>query len=147
MEVSDTHEMPPLIKQSRAKILVRIVILAVFGTIFGMALYRDVSSGIFHWLWGGVTILLSSAIGFMMSRLVPMQVHRAYHCITLSFDRIYFTIILLLVIAKVITGQILGMIIWTDIIMCIILGLMSGRIIGICFQVHQLKIKHNFIAQ
>ncbi len=147
MILPDIQETPPIIKQSHTKIFVRVVILLIFGTIFGIALFKDIASGEFDWLWGLAVCVFCAAIGFRMSRLVPMQVHEASQCITLSFDSIYFAVILFLVIAKVITGQVLGMIIWTDITMCVILGLMGGRIIGICFRVRQLKIEHNFIAQ
>lgn len=79
-----------------------------------------------------------------MSRLVPMEVHKEAKCITLSFDRIYFALIWLLVIAKAVAASLSGMEVWTDIIMCVIMGLMSGRLAGICFKVHRLKIMHNF---
>jgi uncharacterized membrane-anchored protein YhcB (DUF1043 family) len=98
--------------------------------------------GIFRWEWAMIVFILSSIIGFQLRRLVPMQVHPASKHITFSFDFIYFALILLLVIAKVLTGQIPGLTIWTDVIMCMILGLMSGRLSGICLCVRDLKTQH-----
>ncbi|MBW2609191.1 MAG: hypothetical protein JRC68_02475 [Deltaproteobacteria bacterium] len=131
-------------KQSRAKIWIRTVILFIFGTIFIIALYQDIKSGIFHITWALLVFFPSTVTGFLMRGFVPMHVHQAYRRITFSFDHIYFTLILLLVIAKVFTGQVPGLTIWTDIIMCVILGLMSGRLSGICLRVRDLKTRHFF---
>lgn len=73
-----------------------------------------------------------------MSRLVPMQAYSA-EIVTLSFDRIYFMLIWLLVIAKFILGRIPGMNLAADVIMCTILGVMSGRLGGIGLRVRGLK--------
>lgn len=130
---------PPLMKRSRAKLWMRTVILAIFGTLFGLALYRDIVAGTFHWLWACAVLLLSLPAGFWLSRLVPMQVHPASQHVTLSFDRIYFALILLLVIVKAIAGRISGLALLTDLIMCTILGLMVGRLSGICLRVRDLR--------
>jgi hypothetical protein len=139
------HEVPPVLKQSRAKLWIRTGILVIFGTLFGLALLRDIHAGLFHWLWGLMVFLPFLGIGFWMRSLVPMQVHLSSRCITLSFDRIYFSLILFLVIAKAVSGRVLFMVLWPDIIMCVILGLMIGRLSGICLRVHELKKHHHFI--
>lgn len=140
------QEAPPLMKRSRAKIWIRTAVLAVFGVLFGLAIYRDVVSGVFHWSWALMSFLPSSAIGFWMSRLVPMEVHPSSQHITLSFDRTYFALIVLLVTAKVLMGRVLSLVIWGDVIMCVILGLMVGRLGGIGRRVRHLKIRHHFIT-
>ena len=147
MAVSETLEAPPLFKQSRTKIWIRTVILTVFGTLFGLALYPVMVSGAFPWSWGLAIFLPCLGIGFKMSRLVPMQIHRASRHITLSFDRLYFSLIVLLVFIKAIAGRIAGMEILANAAMCVILGLMIGRLSGICLRVRDLKISHNFIAR
>ena len=68
-----------------------------------------------------------------------------YKHITLSFDRLYFALILALVIAKAITGKVSGLGAWSDAIMCAILGIMSGRLSGICLRVRGLKVQHQFL--
>jgi len=134
-------------KRSRAKIWIRTGILAVFGTLFALALYRDMASGRFHWSWALMVFLPCLAIGFWMSRLVPMQVHPASQHVTFSFDFVYFALILFLVVAKAITGRVPGMVIWADIIMCAILGVMTGRLSGICLRVRHLKSRHDLVTR
>jgi len=134
-------------KRSRAKIWTRTGILAVFGTLFAVALYREMASAGFHWSWALMVFLPCLAIGFWMSRLVPMQVHPASRHVTFSFDLIYFALILFLVLAKAITGRVPGMMVWADIIMCAILGLMIGRLSGICLRVRHLKHRHGLVTQ
>lgn len=132
-------------KRSRAKLWIRAGILAVFGTLFGYLLYRDVAGGVYHWAWALAVFLPFLAVGFFMRTLVPMQVHPASQHITMSFDRIYFAVILLLVIVKAVAGRAPGLGVWADVAMCVILGLMIGRLSGICLRVRDLKIRHNFI--
>jgi hypothetical protein len=136
-------ETPSPWKQSRAKLWIRTVILAIFGTLFGLALSRDIDAGVFHWSWGILVYLPSLAAGFWMRRLVPMQVHLSSRCITLSFDHIYFSLILVLVIAKAVSGRIHSIALVSDIIMCVILGLMMGRLSGICLRLRSLKKHHH----
>lgn len=145
MVIPNTQKIPPIFKQSRAKLWIRTVILAVFGTLFGLALYKDLMSGTFHWPWILLSFFPCLVIGFWMSRLVPMQVHASCQRITLSFDFIYFFLILFLVAAKVAATKVEGMTFWADVIMCVILGLMIGRLSGICLRIHDLKIRNNFI--
>jgi hypothetical protein len=143
----DTQAVPPAMKQSRAKIWIRTGILAVFGTLFALALSRDMASGEFHWSWALMIFIPCLVIGFWMSNLVPMQVYPASRHVTFSFDFIYFALILSLVIAKTITGRVPGMVIWADIIMCAILGLMIGRLSGICLRVRHLKRWHGLVTR
>ena len=146
--ISDaTRDAPPIMQRSRAKLWVRTGILAVFGTLFSLALYPALASGELRWSWAAAAFLLCLAIGFWMRGWVPMQIYPASRSITLSFDRIYFPTILLLVIAKAITGRIPGAAPWTDLLMCVILGLMIGRLSGICLRVHSLKLQYAFIPR
>ena len=132
------HSLRSQMKYSRAKIWVRTGLLTIFSILFGTYLVRDMSAGIFHWQWGLAVLALCFPIGMWMSRLVPMQAQSA-ELVTLSFDRIYFVLIWLLVIAKFILGHIPGMNLAADIIMCSILGIMSGRLGGIGLRVRALK--------
>jgi hypothetical protein len=63
----------------------------------------------------------------------------------MSFDKIYFALILILVIGKAVTGKLLHQLTWSDVLICAILGLMVGRLSGICLRVHGLKREHGFI--
>ena len=128
-------------KYSRAKIWVRTGLLTIFSILFGTYLAHDISAGIFHWQWGIAVLVLCFPIGMWMSRLVPMQ-SQSTELVTLSFDRIYFVLIWLLVIAKFILGHIPGMNLAADIVMCAILGIMSGRLGGIGLRVRELKRQH-----
>ena len=139
MTVSHAQTIPSLMKQSRTKLWIRTGILAVFGTLFGLTLYHDIGGGSFQWLWAGIVFVLCLPIGFWMSKLVPMQIHPASRHITLSFDRIYFALIVVLVIVKAVAGNLLSVAMVADIAMCIILGLMIGRLSGVCLRVHDLK--------
>jgi VIT1/CCC1 family predicted Fe2+/Mn2+ transporter len=139
MAISDSHKSPPVMKRSRAKIWIRTGILAVFGTLFGLVLYHDIASGVFRLSWALIIFLLCLPAGFWMRKLVPMQVHPASRHVTLSFDRIYFALIVLLVIIKAVAGNILGVTILADVVMCMILGLMIGRLSGICLRVRDLR--------
>jgi hypothetical protein len=140
------QEAPPVLKQSRAKIWIRTGILAVFGLLFGLALYHDVAAGLFPWWLALAIFVVCLPLGFWLSRLVPMQVHLTSQAITFSFDRIYFALILLLVVLKAVAGRLPGLSIWADVVMCVILGLMVGRLSGICLRVRGLKVRHNFVT-
>lgn len=132
------HSLRGQMKYSRAKIWIRTGLLTIFSIIFGIYLMRDISAGFFRWEWGLAIFAICFPLGMWMSRLVPMQTLSA-ELVTLSFDRIYFVLIWLLVIAKFILGHIPGMNFAADIIMCSILGIMSGRLSGICLRVSGLK--------
>jgi len=132
-------------KESRGKIWTRTALLAIFGALFGVSLYKDLLDGIFNWQLGAIALLPCLAIGFWMSRLVPMHIHPEQKIITFSLDKIYFVLIWVLVIAKLLTGRLLGLLVWSDVLMVVILGLMSGRLSGICLRVRSLKIANQFI--
>lgn len=140
MTPTGTAALPPLLKRSRAKIWIRTGILAVFATLFGLALRHDIIAGAFYWLWALMIFAVCLPVGFGMRKLVPMQFHPTSHLVTLSFDKIYFTLIWILVIAKALASRVFGVTILADVVMCTILGLMSGRLSGICLRVHSLKL-------
>lgn len=135
----DGKDAPPVRKQSQAKLLIKTGIFLIFGTLFGLALYHDLTAGVFHFTWALLAFVPCLGIGYSLSRLVPMQVYRDLGIITMSFDRIYFAIILVLVAVKAAGGKLLHIPMLADIIMCIILGLMVSRIGGIGLRVHSLK--------
>ena len=146
MTIATAEPAPSFRKRSRAKIWLRTGILAVFATIFGITLYRDIAAGSFMWLVGLGVFLICLPIGYQMRKIVPMQVHLGSQAITMSFDKIYFALILLLVIGKAVTGQLLHQVMWSDVLICAILGLMVGRLSGICLRVRGLKREHGFLA-
>jgi hypothetical protein len=139
MTISDSDKAPPILKRSRAKIWIRTGILAVFGSLFGLTIYQDILAGAFNWVWALTVFLLCLPVGFWMRKFVPMQVHPASRHVTLSFDRVYFIPIVLLVIVKAVAGNILSVTVIADFAMCIILGLMIGRLGGIGLRVRNLK--------
>jgi len=130
---------PHIYKHSKTKIQMRIVILIIFSSIFGWSLHHDMILNIFYLSWALGIFLPFLAVGLWMSRLVPMQVHSVFEVITISFDRIYFGLILLLVILKDIAGNFLKINVMADVIMCVILGLMIGRLSGIYLRVNNIK--------
>ena len=146
MTTNETQETPKFMKRSRAKIWVRTVILTVFGTLFGLTLFRDMADGIYPWYAGLVVFAACVPVGFWMRKLVPMQVHTGVKAVTFSFDKIYFILIWVLVIGKAIFSYVVHIPVPADVLMCVILGLMSGRLSGICLRVHDLKLKNGFVA-
>jgi hypothetical protein len=132
-------------KESRGKIWIRTAMLVIFGTMFGFSLYKDLQDGIFSWQLGAIALIPCLAIGFWMARLVPMHLHHDRKVITFSMDKIYFVLIWVLVIAKLLTGRLLGLPVWSDVLMVVIIGLMSGRLSGICLRVRELKVANQFI--
>ena len=141
----NSQNVSQFVKESRGKIWIRTGLLAIFGTLFGISLYHDLLDGIFNWQLGIIALIPCLAIGFWMSRLVPMHIHPDRKVITFSLDKIYFVLIWVLVIAKLLTGRLLGLPVWSDVLMVVILGLMSGRLSGICLRVRSLKIANQFI--
>jgi hypothetical protein len=132
-------------KKSRFKIWLRAFLFIQFSAIFGMYFFRDIAAGHFRWEWVGLIYLLCLPIGFLMSRIVPMRVDTEARAVTMSLDRIYLVLIWILVIAKLITGQISTLVFVADICMAVILGIMSGRLGGIGLRVHRLKIAAGFL--
>lgn len=147
MTVVHSPGAPHVFRRSHTKLWMRSGKLAVFGSLFDLALARDVASGLFSWSWGLIIFVPCLAVGFWLSSLVPMQVYPKFQCITLSFDRLYFGLILFLVAAKFAAGRISSLAIWADVAMCIILGLMIGRLGGIGLWIRALKIEHAFRPQ
>lgn len=82
-----------------------------------------------------------------MSRLIPMQADLNAKAVTLSLDKIYLILIWVLVIAKLVMGHIPSLVFIADIIMCSILGIMSGRLGGIGIRVRRLKVKYGFVGK
>jgi hypothetical protein len=147
MTIAKSTETPPFRQRSRAKIWLRTGILAIFATLFGISLYHDIATQRFMWYWGLITYLICFPIGFAMRNLVPMQVHLASKHVTMSFDKIYFAVILALVIGKLVAGRFFGLTVLADVIICAILGLMTGRLGGIGVRVRGLKRQHGFLPQ
>jgi hypothetical protein len=145
MTIATAEPAPSFRRRSRAKIWLRTGILAVFAMIFGITLYRDIAAGNFMWLVGLGVFLVCLPIGFQMRKIVPMQVHLGSQAVTMSFDKVYFALILALVIGKAVTGKLLHQVMWSDVLICAILGLMIGRLSGICLRVRGLKREHGFL--
>lgn len=133
-------------QQSRAKIWIRTGLLTIFGTLFGLQLAHNIAAGQFHWAWAALIFAACLPVGYWMRSLVPMQVHPEHRVITLTLDKVYFVTIWVLVIAKYVAFYGFQAIPVSDVIMCIILGLMAGRLSGICLRVSQLKLRHGFHA-
>lgn len=144
MTIVQSSAKPSFVKQSRAKIWIRTGLLAVFGTLFTFQLYESISAGDFHWSWALLVFVLFLPVGFWMRTLVPMQVHLEHRVITLSLDKVYFITIWVLVIAKFVAFYAFGAYFVSDVLMCVILGLMAGRLSGICLRVSHLKAAHGF---
>jgi hypothetical protein len=134
-------------KKSRFKIWLRAVLFVVFGTLFTFYFFRDIANGYLN--WGRVALLCTVfvPVGFLLSRIVPMQVDTQAKAVTLTLDRFYLVLIWVLVIAKLIASHIPSLIVISDIIMCSILGIMFGRLGGIGLRVRQLKIEHGFVKE
>ena len=135
------------LKKSRFKIWLRAFLFFQFSVIFGFYFIRDIANGYFRWEWIPLTYILFVPVGFLMSRIVPMQADLEVRAVTLSLDRVYLVLIWVLVIAKLILGHIPSLVYIADIIMCSILGIMSGRLGGIGIRVRQLKLKHGFVVK
>jgi hypothetical protein len=134
-------------KKSRFKIWLRAGLFVMFGSLFTFYFVRDIAHQYFTWAWVIILFLLFIPVGFLMSRIVPAKVDLEAGAVTLSLDRIYFVLIWILVIAKLIASHISSLITISDIIMCVILGVMCGRLGGIGIRVRQLKIRHGLIKQ
>jgi hypothetical protein len=133
------------VKKSRFKIWLRAFLFVLFSTIFSIYFVRDIANGHFSWGWVALVFVLFIPVGFWMSRLVPMQANHEESAVTLSFDLVYFILIWVLVIAKLIMGHIPSLIVISDVIMCAIMGVMFGRLGGIGLRVRYLKLQHGFI--
>jgi hypothetical protein len=132
-------------KKSRFKIWLRAFLFIQFSAIFGVYFFRDISAGYFRWEWVLLIYLLCLPIGFLMSRIVPMRADTESRAVMMSLDRVYLVLIWILVIAKLITGQIPSLVFVADSCMAVILGIMSGRLGGIGIRVRRLKIAAGFL--
>ena len=131
-------------KPSRYKIWLRAFLLFQFSLIFGFYFVRDIANGYFTWMGVFITVILFIPVGFLLSRIVPMQADHEQKAVTLSIDKVYLMLIWVLVIAKLIAGHIPAATILADIIMSAILGIMGGRLGGIGLRVRTLKNEHGF---
>ena len=132
-------------KKSRFKIWLRAGLFFLFGSLFMFYFIRDIANHHFTWGWVILLFVAFIPIGFLLSRIVPMQVDPEAKAVTLSLDRTYLILIWVLVIAKLIASHIAALIPVSDIIMCAILGIMFGRLGGIGLRVRGLKSQHGFI--
>jgi len=131
-------------KKSRFKIRLRAGLFFVFGSLFTFYFIRDIANHHFTWAWVSILFMAFIPVGYLLSRIVPMQVDTEAKAVTLSLDRTYLILIWALVIAKLIASHIPALIPVSDIIMCAILGIMFGRLAGIGLRVHDLKSLHGF---
>lgn len=134
-------------KKSRFKIWLRAVLFLIFGALFTVYFFRDIANGYFTWGWAVLLFVLFVPVGFLLSRIVPMQVDKQARAVTLSLDRFYLVLIWVLVIAKLIVSRIPSLIAVSDVIMCAILGMMFGRLGGIGLRVRQLKMQHGIVEK
>lgn len=129
-------------KKSRFKIWLRAFLFVQFSALFGFYFTRDIANGHFRWEWVPLVFALFVPVGFWLSRFVPMRADMELKAVTLSLDKIYLALIWVLVAAKLILGHIPSLVFMADIIMCSILGMMSGRLGGIGLRVRQLKTQY-----
>ena len=132
-------------KKSPFKIWLRVFLLVQFSIIFGIFFSQDIAAGYFT--GGKVTgiILFFIPIGYLISYIVPMHANVDIQAVTLSLDRVYLFLIWILVIAKLLASYLYHTESVADVIMCIILGIMGGRLGGIIIRVEKLKIEHGFM--
>jgi hypothetical protein len=131
-------------KKSRFKIWLRAALFVIFGSLFTVYFFRDIAHGYFTWGWAALLFVFFIPVGFLLSRIVPMQADLESKAVTLSLDKLYLVLIWVLVIAKLIASHIPSLVTISDVIMCAILGIMFGRLGGIGLRVRQLKIQHGF---
>ncbi|MBC8331711.1 MAG: hypothetical protein H8E28_06995 [Anaerolineae bacterium] len=81
-----------------------------------------------------------------MSYIVPMKANLEVRAVTLSLDKVYLFLIWFLVVIKLLASYYYHVETIADVIMCIILGIMGGRLGGIGIRVRRLKIKYLFIT-
>lgn len=134
-------------KKSRFKIWLRAGLFIIFGALFTFYFFRDTANGYFTWAWTALLFVVFVPVGFLLGRIVPMQVDMASKAVILSLDRFYLVLIWVLVIAKLIVSHIPSLVTISDVIMCAILGIMFGRLGGIGLRVRQLKIEHGFVER
>jgi hypothetical protein len=131
-------------KKSRFKIWLRAFLFIQFSAMFCFYFFRDIANGYFFWEWVAFLFGLFIPVGFLMSLIVPMKADLELRAVTLSLDRVYLFLIWILVVAKLILGHIPPFTPEADFIMCVILGIMFGRLGGIGLRVRQLKLHNGF---
>lgn len=134
-------------KKSRFKIWLRTFLFVQFSAIFGVYFVRDIAAGHFHWEWVGLIYMVCFPVGLWMSRIVPMRADSETRAVLLSLDLVYLILIWVLVIAKLVASLFPAWVFLADICMAVILGIMSGRLGGICLRVRQLKVAAGFVAR
>ena len=134
-------------KKSRFKIWLRAGLFIISGALFTFYFFRNTANGYFTWAWTALLFVVFVPVGFLLGRIVPMQVDMASKAVILSLDRFYLVLIWVLVIAKLIVSHIPSLVTISDVIMCAILGIMFGRLGGIGLRVRQLKIEHGFVER
>ena len=132
-------------KKSPFKVLLRVFLLLQFSAIFTYYFIHDVQHGYFTWKQVGFYIIIAIPIGYLMSYIVPIQANTELKAITFSLDKIYLFLIWLLVIAKLLASYYYHTYSVADLIMATIIGLMSGRLLGIILRVRSLRSKHNLV--
>lgn len=132
-------------KKSRFKIWLRAFLFVIFATLFMFYFVRDIHNEYFTWSWAAALFAAFIPVGFLLSRIVPMQADLESKAVTLSLDKFYLVLIWVLVIAKLIASRVPSLVTISDIIMCAILGIMFGRLGGIGLRVRGLKIQHGFV--
>lgn len=132
-------------KKSRFKIWLRAFLFVIFGTLFMFYFVRDIHNEYFTWGWAAALFAAFIPVGFLLSRIVPMQADLESKAVTFSLDKFYLVLIWVLVIAKLIASRVPSLVTISDIIMCAILGIMFGRLGGIGLRVRGLKIQHGFV--
>ena len=129
-------------KKSPFKIWLRAFLLIQFSVFFSIYFVYDIGNGYFSWSKVLITILLFIPIGFLMSKLVPMRADVEENAIILSIDKIYLVLIWVLVITKLVASHAFDEVVIADVIMCVIIGIMGGRLGGIGLRVRKLKLAH-----
>ena len=132
------------LKKSRYKIWLRAFLLVQFSILFSLYFIRDIGNGYFSWKSVAVVFASFIPVGFLLSRIVPMQADLELRAVTFKLDRAYLFLIWFLVIAKLIIGHTPFFTPEADFIMSAILGIMFGRLGGIGLRVRQLKIRYGF---
>ncbi|MCK5847526.1 MAG: hypothetical protein KAG84_08805 [Bacteroidales bacterium] len=140
--ISDGQKEPSVMKRSKAKMWIKIIVLIIFTSLFTHSLYIDLQKGYINYQVISFAFIPSIIIGLWLRKLVPLQVHKKFSHITFSFDKIYFVIILLLYITKKVCQIMDIQHIIGDISMVIIIGLMLGRVIGLFIRLKRIRIQH-----
>lgn len=135
------------LKKSRFKIWLRAFLFVQFSAIFGVYFLRDIAEGYFTWNKVIFFILVFIPVGFLMSYIVPMKANLEIQAVTLSLDKVYLFLIWFLVVIKILASYYYHVETIADLVMCMILGIMGGRLGGIGIRVRRLKIKYLFITR